>query len=716
MPKDIIRTFEDLLSKAQNGDQKACIDLQDFFIETSNADQFQEIALRVSDLHQQQPDNPFFNNLMGLIKHKGFGCPRDYKMAKVFYERAIELDDPDAMVNRADMDRCGQGGPVNPANAIRLYERGIELGNSRAMNNRGLMHQAGNGGPVDYASAIDLFERAIELNHLWAMANRAHMHRFGEGGTKNLEAAFALLKKSYHATTLKKLQSNIIKQITKIAEENLKAGTFLAKLYNSVDPNILVGDYHKNLHASVLEMIVNGKKDLINQFIDQYLLLLTRYVETDANAVLALLKQNYKGCNLGLCIALREDTTLVKRYLDFLNNVNLNVNDKLDVLKEQSDYLLRFGWFKTTVKKENFGMVVSSFHDSTITDQYLSLLNKFAETHADNVLSLLNQKNDLGSLLRNKISFLCKESMNPYIQLLTKISLQGYKIDYALISGCKSYKEVIYDYINNLSLTEKIKACEAALDPSHSLGKIMRIRRGFFNPNLKSGTLKKIVILRDEAKKQAQAKPLLSFLHVMNKQRIFNQALDDAREVILEDAREIMLEDARDAFPEEESASQSAVLHARSDYEDYLNYQKGMATQLSSESTKNVPTEFPFLQALIDGTSFPDPALYYNFEKFEPCTNQSLQKNIADDAPLSQNNWIDLSSACIDDFEHPMAPEKSTIQNAGKAPILFNASKVMLFSQPKNHNGEQDKKKAETINEKNIKVPKEKPNRSMVLA
>lgn len=70
------------------------------------------------------------------------------------------------------------------------------------------------------------------------------------------------------------------------------------------------------------------------------------------------------------------------------------------------------------------------------------------------------------------------------------------------------YKSFIFDYILTLDLARKEKALRASLDENCQLGKYFWIKRGFFKPNLKRGTLLKLSdeLKKLEAEKEALAK------------------------------------------------------------------------------------------------------------------------------------------------------------------------------------------------------------------
>ena len=94
------------------------------------------------------------------------------------------------------MHQGGQGGAPNIPAAIQLFERAIGLNYPAAMNNRAVMHSMGQGGDQNYQAAIQLFERAIGLNYPDAMNNRAIMHRMGQGGARNFPAAIQLSERA----------------------------------------------------------------------------------------------------------------------------------------------------------------------------------------------------------------------------------------------------------------------------------------------------------------------------------------------------------------------------------------------------------------------------------------------------------------------------------------------------------------------------------------
>ena len=121
----------------------------------------------------------------------------EFKKTVELYQRAIELNDHEAMNNLASIYKEGQGVKQDYNKAIELYQRAISLNNSGAMNNLAWMYHYGEGVERDYNKAIEFFQRAVDLNNFSAMNNLASIYYYGEGVKKDYKKAVELYKRSF---------------------------------------------------------------------------------------------------------------------------------------------------------------------------------------------------------------------------------------------------------------------------------------------------------------------------------------------------------------------------------------------------------------------------------------------------------------------------------------------------------------------------------------
>lgn len=84
----------------------------------------------------------------------------DFNEARIWYERASELDHPPALNGLAILYENGDGVEADRERAISLYRRAADGGYISAMYNLGRMHEMQV--PKDYVSAVALYTRAVE--------------------------------------------------------------------------------------------------------------------------------------------------------------------------------------------------------------------------------------------------------------------------------------------------------------------------------------------------------------------------------------------------------------------------------------------------------------------------------------------------------------------------------------------------------------------------
>ena len=76
--------------------------------------------------------------IMGYDFHFGYGIEADLVLARYWYARAAEQDEPRAQNNLANLYVSGEGGEVDVARAMALYEQSAALGNVIASGNLGV--------------------------------------------------------------------------------------------------------------------------------------------------------------------------------------------------------------------------------------------------------------------------------------------------------------------------------------------------------------------------------------------------------------------------------------------------------------------------------------------------------------------------------------------------------------------------------------------------
>ena len=117
------------------------------------------------------------------------------------YEKAVELDNPDAINNLGIIYEDGERDCIeqNISKAIEFYERGYELNHSDSMFNLASIYEMGDGGTEkNILIAIEYYKKSVQLNHPFSINNLARIYHNGEEGIveKDLSKAIELYEKS----------------------------------------------------------------------------------------------------------------------------------------------------------------------------------------------------------------------------------------------------------------------------------------------------------------------------------------------------------------------------------------------------------------------------------------------------------------------------------------------------------------------------------------
>jgi TPR repeat protein len=125
------------------------------------------------------------------------------KKVNSLLNKAIALNNPHAMqVFAFYLYKDGNKSEQTLQSAIKLYDRAIELNYPQAMYQRAELYEKGLGEPdskPNYQAAFQLYQRAVELNHDWSMYNLAIMYEKGLGtpdGKPNNQSAIQLYQRA----------------------------------------------------------------------------------------------------------------------------------------------------------------------------------------------------------------------------------------------------------------------------------------------------------------------------------------------------------------------------------------------------------------------------------------------------------------------------------------------------------------------------------------
>ena len=86
--------------------------------------------------------------------------------------------------------------PGKPITAKLWFEKAAEKGQVDAMNNLAFLYYNGYTGTPDYAKAAEWFQKAVDAGSVEAMSNLAQLYVYGAGVDVNYNKAFELLEKA----------------------------------------------------------------------------------------------------------------------------------------------------------------------------------------------------------------------------------------------------------------------------------------------------------------------------------------------------------------------------------------------------------------------------------------------------------------------------------------------------------------------------------------
>ena len=91
------------------------------------------------------PSSEFDQFNLGVQYEKGFGVPKNYEIAVVWYAKAAGQGNDKAQNNLGTMYEDGRGVVKNDTAAVKWYTKAAEQGNKAAQNNLGFMYAKGKG-------------------------------------------------------------------------------------------------------------------------------------------------------------------------------------------------------------------------------------------------------------------------------------------------------------------------------------------------------------------------------------------------------------------------------------------------------------------------------------------------------------------------------------------------------------------------------------------
>ena len=185
------REFEWYLKEAEAGDEIAMIYLAECYYygiwgakeDGYKAYKWYSKAVKGEDLEGRA------NCGLGNCYYFGIGTEVDYEVAVKYYQKAVEMENPDAQLNLGHMYEFGDGVDRDYEKAILYYEKSANAGNVIAMYNLGSMYYEGIGVEQDYKKAMSYYEMAAFEADSFAMNTLGYMYETGQGTEVDYEVA-----------------------------------------------------------------------------------------------------------------------------------------------------------------------------------------------------------------------------------------------------------------------------------------------------------------------------------------------------------------------------------------------------------------------------------------------------------------------------------------------------------------------------------------------
>ena len=124
---------------------------------------------------------------------KGKGGSQDYKDARKYYQKAIDLRDTDSLGSLAHLYSKGLGGERSYFKATKLFEKSCNAGttdvNYENCYNAGYSYSKGEGVRQDNFKAVKLYRKACSGGYADACTNLGWMYDYGKGVRQNKSTA-----------------------------------------------------------------------------------------------------------------------------------------------------------------------------------------------------------------------------------------------------------------------------------------------------------------------------------------------------------------------------------------------------------------------------------------------------------------------------------------------------------------------------------------------
>ncbi len=121
---------------------------------------------------------------------------KNYKKAKLLYQKACKLDDGLACSNLGHMYTYAKGVKKNYRKAVKLYQKACDVNDRTGCNNLGDMYNSGRGVRHTSFKAAHLYKKACDMNYGLACDTLGRMHSNAQGLIRDYDKAKQLYTKS----------------------------------------------------------------------------------------------------------------------------------------------------------------------------------------------------------------------------------------------------------------------------------------------------------------------------------------------------------------------------------------------------------------------------------------------------------------------------------------------------------------------------------------
>ncbi len=132
---------------------------------------------------------------VGRMYYEGKLFEKNYGEAIIWYQKAIDQDNADAMAWMSDLYIYGYGVNVDYDKALQLIRRSVAQDNGYGLSNLGYMYYMGYGVSKDYNEAVKWFRKSAEKENEWGMNWLGLMYMEGHGVNQDYSEALKWYKK-----------------------------------------------------------------------------------------------------------------------------------------------------------------------------------------------------------------------------------------------------------------------------------------------------------------------------------------------------------------------------------------------------------------------------------------------------------------------------------------------------------------------------------------